>query len=345
MSLTLEDKKSLFEKRLNKRLTFLASIRDAGTISASEYNRRREKILDEEIEKIEEEDTRKEDGLFGLSYHPDELAREPFIKDLLRQKDLWKRHKAAIEADQEGWETAARETFISTCKANLASPLIVMLGEFLIMQEDKEDGRRKLIEILLLQDAEERTKIFNWLQLGKGPQGTEMIHGKKVEQLSFPLFSYKHSDLAQRNSQILSGTPAKNSHGGSTDETSVRGMYLEEGKVLLGGSIPFPVVDAQGTPSGYYVDMEPVHNAFIGLERSVRSHDGQETLHLSILKKLLASVSPSTNNQHRRYDFSHVGRGEKWSPSYRPQTRGNFQNGRYRGGEASSEPKNEYSPS
>jgi len=344
MMSSFEDKQALLEKRVNKRLAFLLHLRDAGTISANEYNKKREKILDEEMDRIFEDEEKKEEGLTFLSFHPDELAREPFIKDLLRQKDLWKRHKATIEADKEGWETAARDTFIAKCKANLASPLLVMMGELLIMHEDKEEGRRKLIEILLMQDAEERTKIFNWLALETGPQGSEMIHGKKVENLSYPLFSFKHPDLAQRNSQILSETVTQKLQGGSTDSLSVSKMYLEDSKVLLGGSIPFPVVDAQGAPSGYFVDMEPVHNAFLGLERSIQSHDGQEALHLSIFKKLLDSVSHSPRKQFQRYGASHVARGGKWSPSNRQQPRANFRDGRYRGGEAPEEPKNEYSP-
>jgi len=58
--------------------------------------------------------------------------------------------------------------------------------------------------------------------------------------------------------------------------------------------VTFPVVDDKGVESGYYVDMGPVHNAFIGLERSFQNHDGQEASHLAIVKKLLEEVSHSS---------------------------------------------------
>lgn len=328
--------------RINSRIKILDALRDDQILTPESYEEMKKHAICEEIDRMHKEKQEVEKA--SAQFLPEEVAREPFLKEMLRQDDFWKRHKAAVQKDLEGWEKGVRDTFIAKCKSNLMSPILLMVCDLLIMSEDKEEGRRKVLEIFLMQDSEERVKMFNWLQLKKGPQGSELTHGKKVDSLSYPLFSFLDPDTAQRNSQILTELASKQCRGGNAENPSLRGMYMDEQKVLMGGAMPFPVVDSNGVESGYYVDMEPVHNAFIGLQKSVESHDGQESLHLSFIQKLLEKFSHSPSTRPQKFDPT-TGRGELWKSSNASKTRKPFFNGRFRGGEAPSEPKNEFSPS
>lgn len=49
-----------WKKRVNERLAFLLYIRDAGVIAPAEYLERRNKMLDEEVERLEEKKPEKE---------------------------------------------------------------------------------------------------------------------------------------------------------------------------------------------------------------------------------------------------------------------------------------------
>jgi len=113
----------------------------------------------------------------------------------------------------------------------------------------------------------------------------------------------------------------------------------------MGGSVPFPVVDNNGTETGYFVDMEPIHNAFLGLQRSVQSHDGQENLHFSILQKLIEEFSHSPKSGSSSRGFTSPRKGEFWRRSTNVGTRAPYVGRKFHGGEASSEQKNGFSPS
>lgn len=56
MSLSMDAKQDLFEKRLSKRLFLLTRIREVGTITEEEYDVNRQKIIAEEMQKIDKED-------------------------------------------------------------------------------------------------------------------------------------------------------------------------------------------------------------------------------------------------------------------------------------------------
>lgn len=339
----LNDNEALFEKRLVKRLTTLERIRDKGIITAADYITGREKILAEEMERLGAEITHEDMSPQTFTYSKEEVDRDPELQKVFRREEKCKRMKKIRDANIEAWETMVRNTFMAICKDNRASPLIVMMGEFLIMDPNREEGRRALLDLLIMDDPEERIKDFNTIVMATGPDGIEFTHGTKVTYLPYPLFSFREPDLAQRNARIFAETTVQENQEGSHISQHVRNMYSDEAKVLSGGSIPFPVLDGEGTPSGYYVDVEPIHQAFTELRKSVQARDGQEATHLSLLKKLLEKTSES--NTKRRYENPHVGRGDGWNSSYRRNTRGNYPNARYRGGEAPQEPKNEFPPS
>lgn len=333
----------IFRERIRPRLELLESIRGDNIMTEDRYEDEKAFIIREEMQRINKEEQEK-DKLSAETFLPEEIAREPFLKEILNQQDFWKRHKATVAQDPEAWEKRVRDMFIAKSKAGGLSPLLVLIGHYLFFSSDYTESRRHLIEILFLQAADQRLKIHNWLVLGAAPKGTTLTFGKKIENLSFPLFPFGTPDLEQLNSMILDEPSSHFCVGGNSTCKSVHAMYQNDNQVLMGGSGPFPVVDGKRVESGYYGDMEPVHNAFAGLERSVKNHDGQETLHLSFVKKLLEEVSFSAKTRPPRFP-STSGRTEIWSNSNFNKTRRLFPNGRLRGGEALSEPKNEFSPS
>lgn len=152
-----------------------------------------------------------------------------------------------------------------------------------------------------MQGAEELLKIFNFLQSESEPQGYDILYRKKVESLTYPLFSFRHPDLVQKNTLILS--EIKQCSGGSAQTPSIRELYLDERNVFMGGSLLFLLVDNKGMETVFFVDMQPIHFAFIGLRNSVQSHDGQENLHLSIVRKLIEELSHSSKSSspHKVY--------------------------------------------
>lgn len=219
------------------------------------------------------------------------------------------------------------------------------MGQFMIISKELNTSRRRLLELLILQSAEERIKIYKWLVLSTAPQGTDITFGKKVEYLSFLLFSFRNHDLEQLNSTVLDEPHAKDLHGGNPCSKTVAGVYLQDSQVLMGGSMPFPVVDSVRNSTGCFVDMQPVHDAFTNLEQSFRLRDGLESMHISHLKRLLAEGhqhnNPSTTAQYP----SRFQRNERIQRPVYPISPKKYQYGKYRGGESPSEPKNEFSPS
>lgn len=141
MSLSLDAQEELFEKRLNKRLTLLPRIPEADTITQGEFNAHRQKIIQEEMRRLKKKGGEREKGLLGLSVLPDDLAQDPFIKDLLKQKDLRRRYRVAIELDAGPWEDGVGDTFITKRKASLVSHILLVVGEMLIMYDNPDDGK------------------------------------------------------------------------------------------------------------------------------------------------------------------------------------------------------------
>lgn len=182
-----------------------------------------------------------------------------------------------------------------------------MIEELLMMNDNRDEGRKKFLVILPMQDAEERVKFFNWMHLGERPKGADVSHGKKIEHLAYLLFSYKHQDLAQRNSHILSVTKTQQCQGGGADTAFVSAIYIEEYKFLMRGSTLFPVLDRQGADSGYYVGMEKVHNTFAGLDKWVRRHDGLEDMTRAFLPHPLLHASPPDASEPRRRSNTNTG--------------------------------------
>lgn len=56
-------------------------------------------VIREETQRIHEEIREKEKDT-AQTFLPGKIAREPFLKEILNQRDLWERHDAVIERDE-----------------------------------------------------------------------------------------------------------------------------------------------------------------------------------------------------------------------------------------------------
>lgn len=331
---------STLMERLDSRMKIMEDLLNCGSITKEVYEEEKKTLLHEELQKMHEEELAKSKAS-TQAFLPEEIAREPFLKDILSQEDLWRRHEAAIAEDCEAWEKRVRDTYIAKAKAGGLSPLLVLFGQYMMFASDLNAGRRRLLEILFLQAADQRMKIHNWLILGAAPKGTNIAFGRKVEGLSFPLFPFGQPDLEQLNSVILDEPNNHNIQGGNGPSNAITSMYLQDSQVLMGGSIPFPVLDNSGNATGCFVDLQPVHDAFKDLERSVRNKDGKEDTHLSRVKRLLDMEMRSSNlHNNTRYSNSFIG-NERWRRSAFPTEQKKPQYGKYRGGMAPEDSKNE----
>lgn len=212
-------------KRLQCVMDLLDDALKAGLISQTHHEEEKRKFFDEEMQRMQKEEMEKSKAS-SQSFLPEEIAREPFLKEILNQQDLWKRHEAAIAEDRQAWEKRVRDVFIEKSIAGELSPLLVLIGQYLIFSTDFEAGRRRLLEILFLQPADQRIKIHNWLILASAPKGTNITFGRKVGELSFPLFPFGNSDLEQLNSMILD--EPGNLHGGNGVSKNISSLYLQD---------------------------------------------------------------------------------------------------------------------
>lgn len=207
-------------------------------------------------------------------FSSDELKRQPWLKDMLNQRDLWKRHEAAVMSDPAAWESDVTNTFLAKAAAGSLSPLLTLIGQYLLFSTDKERGRRHLLEILYKQPASTRLKIHNWAVLTTAPVGTDLVLGEKVEHLSVPLFPWGDVRLQELNAKILDLVDA--CEGGSlTEDTQLRKMFTTDdqvlrGSLLSGGGVK-PVLDPQGQPTGYVIDTQDIEDAFAGVKQVLQT--------------------------------------------------------------------------
>lgn len=109
----------------------------------------------------------------------------------------------------------------------------------------------------------------------------------------------------------------------------------------MGGSVPFPVLDNNGNNSGCFVDLQLVHDSFMELERSVLVKDSQEDKHFIHVKKMLNNYMNRFSPQHTANLSPSFHGNERWRRPMFPKQQKKSQYGKYHGGMASEEPKNE----
>eukprot|EP00796_Vickermania_ingenoplastis_P007127 gene7127-biopygen4388 len=99
----------------------------AKVISEEEGNRRKGESLQaamEELNRKEELKKGKSSEEFTAAY----IDRNPWVKELLNTRDMWKRHHEAVQSDAEAWEARVRDNYLARAKSGALSPLLTLIG-------------------------------------------------------------------------------------------------------------------------------------------------------------------------------------------------------------------------
>eukprot|EP00796_Vickermania_ingenoplastis_P006396 gene6396-biopygen4067 len=179
------------------------------------------------------------------------------------------------------------------------SPLLALIGQYLLFFNDSEDGRRRLVEILFLQDADQRLKIHNWYMLCTAGHRKAVKEGHKVDRLQVPMFPWSDHVLRELNTKMLDAVASVGSlEGGEyplTEAERLKKMFAREESVLRigapggleGGADPLPVRDANGQPVNFYVDVQEIENACNAICEAYKKNDDRL---YSYIQKLEAKV-------------------------------------------------------
>eukprot|EP00796_Vickermania_ingenoplastis_P005115 gene5115-biopygen10100 len=177
-----EQKVMLLKQTIAERMRRYDILLKDKVISEVSYATHKNRVVQEAVEAIEAQNSTSPKPI-DETFTPEEIKRMPWLKELLNQRDLWKRHSAAVHANIEDWETNVRRTYMAKATSKSLSPLLALIGQYLLFFRDNEEGRRRLLEILFLQDADSRLKIHNWFMLSTAGNGHDVRHGHKVETL------------------------------------------------------------------------------------------------------------------------------------------------------------------
>eukprot|EP00796_Vickermania_ingenoplastis_P011020 gene11020-biopygen8005 len=194
----LEQLKVTIEQRMKPYDQLLAS----KILTEVAYAAHKNRVIQSAVEEYQAEPQKTENVVQEI-FTSEEIRRMPWIKELLNQQDLWKRHEAAVAANPEDWENNARQTYMAKASNQSLSPLLALIGQYLLFFNDSEDGRRRLVEILFLQDADQRLKIHNWYMLCTAGHGKAVKEGHKVDRLQVPLFPWSDHVLRELNTKML----------------------------------------------------------------------------------------------------------------------------------------------
>eukprot|EP00796_Vickermania_ingenoplastis_P010629 gene10628-biopygen7590 len=251
------------------------ALKTANDITQEQYNSIKLDVVKEEAAKISM-NAKTTLQQTHEQFSSEEIKRQPWLKELLNQRDLWRRHTAAVSADEKAWEEDVVATFLAKASGGQLSPLLTIIGQYLLFSADKEVGRRYLLEILFKQPASIRLKVHNWAVLETAPVGTALVMGPKVEHLPVPLFPWQDAKLKELNAKILD--LADTCEGGSlAEDDELRKLFAPEDKVLpgsllSGGGIKH-VLDPQGNQTGYVIDTTDIEEAFNGLKEALQCGD------------------------------------------------------------------------
>eukprot|EP00796_Vickermania_ingenoplastis_P007114 gene7114-biopygen4377 len=70
------------------------------------------------------------------------------VKDLQNCRDMWRRHTGAVRRDKAAWEKKVLDTYMAKARSGTLSPLLALIGQYLLFAADAEAGRAALLEIL-----------------------------------------------------------------------------------------------------------------------------------------------------------------------------------------------------
>lgn len=321
------------QEEIKARLLPLEELRDNAVISDEEFNALKIELIKEVLHAHQEATKPKE---ATGEFTPEEIKRQPWLKELLNQRDLWKRHEVAYTQDPIAWEKDVTDSFLAKAAAGMLSPLLTIIGQYLLFAKDKQEGRRYLLELLFNQDPDARLKVHNWYVLETAPTGTAVAKGRKVEKLTVPLFPWTDTRLRELNAKIMD---AIDSIEGGSGEDTLRKMFISDEEVLRGslyhGGGVKPVLDQQGNPTPYFIDTTDIEQACNNLSDAYQKGDKDLSVKITELNAALEKIKKTRSRRRHEVVYHHY--GGRRNRGYRGRG--------YRGGEAEeidhNEPKNE----
>lgn len=126
----------------------------------------------------------------------------------------------------------AARAYAAQTAAGTLSPLLSMLGRYLLYSSDPESDLRDAIHLLFLQNPHLRLPHHNWRVLEEGDNSLLILHGPKVMNLEVPLFPHANQLHRERNTRIL--TRASIHSGGSKPQPREKfgDLFAREDTVL-----------------------------------------------------------------------------------------------------------------
>eukprot|EP00796_Vickermania_ingenoplastis_P000317 gene317-biopygen292 len=270
----------------------------AGTISAEACQALKTDILKSAVEKAHKEALEVLHGKSSEEYTTAYVDRNPWVKDLQNARDTWQRHFTAIQRNAKQWEEKVRSAYMAKAKSGTLSPLLALIGEYLLYSSGKEAGRQSLLEILYLQEPSKRLSIHNWHILDLVSGATE-THGPKVERLKMPLFPPRATPSLRRSTRrssswrgrLRAAAPADAQRGCSSPRTRCC--------TRAGRRTGCPCLTRTGPRPPYGVDVAEIQDAFARLDNQCLNANCDLWKAIQELREKFAAYRP-VPSQYRR---------------------------------------------
>lgn len=114
----------------------------------------------------------------------------------------------------------------------MLSPLLALIGQYLLFATDVKVGLRQLVDFLYNKDTELRVQFHNWYLLENAVGSATEQYGPKVNGLEFSLFPTTDCTLMELSAKVL-GTITKNSVSGGSAQPSVSEKMFASGDSVL----------------------------------------------------------------------------------------------------------------
>eukprot|EP00796_Vickermania_ingenoplastis_P001992 gene1992-biopygen1628 len=212
------------------------------------------------------------------------------VKDLQNCRDMAPPH-GAVRRDKAAWERKVLDTYMAKARSGTLSPLLALIGQYLLFAADAEAGRAALLEILFLQDPSMRLRTHNWYVLDHSDGMTE-IHGPKVEKLEAPLFPETDPLLRELNAKILSEVDVK--RGGGPASSILEEMFAPEGDTLYKGGDGnwLSAYNPDGSLAPIMVDAQAVYDACAYLDNNCKSATSDLWSAIRAIREQVAAIKP-----------------------------------------------------
>jgi len=230
-----------------------------------------------------------------------------------------------------------RQAYLAKATAGTLSPLMALVGQYLLYTTDYLQGRRWLLNVLFLEDSNSRMKIHNWAVLNTAPKGTDIKEGRKIEHLQVPLFPWGDHKLRELNAKILD--MADSMEGAGPADGRLAQFFIRDDDFLRGsvfsGAGQKPVIDSQGRPTDFFIDVTDIENACNSLFCEVTNKADRQTIEQQVngLRSAINQLKSSNSRRpppHYQRDYY----PQRSNGSWRSYKRGGFH-----GGEAGGDPQ------